>query len=120
MVDRRGLRALDAVQLASCHVARTTTRFDDPVFVASDPALLVAARREDFEVRDPAKASERVLKPSVSSVELRSSLKGSTPGGLVRTRADLIEDRVCRAELSYPTTINRCHSVGTHSYVTAP
>ena len=60
MIDRHGLRALDAVQLASCHVARATIGFSNIVFVASDKALLAAARSEDFEVWDPKKASERV------------------------------------------------------------
>jgi predicted nucleic acid-binding protein len=53
MIDRHCLRALDAVQLASCHVARATAGFADVVFVASDKALLAAARNEDFEVWDP-------------------------------------------------------------------
>jgi len=38
MIDRHGLRALDAVQLASCHVARATIGVADIVFVASDKA----------------------------------------------------------------------------------
>jgi predicted nucleic acid-binding protein len=59
MIDRHSLRALDAVQLASCHVARSTIGFTNIVFVASDKALLAAARNEDFEVWDPENASER-------------------------------------------------------------
>jgi predicted nucleic acid-binding protein len=55
MIDRHGLRALDAVQLASCHVARATIGLTDVVFVASDNALLAAARKEDFEVWNPEK-----------------------------------------------------------------
>lgn len=55
LIDRHGLRALDAVQLASCHVARATTGITDLVFVASDKALLTAAQRENFEVLDPEK-----------------------------------------------------------------
>lgn len=53
MIDRHGLRALDAIQLASCHVARATAGFSDMVFVASDKTLLAAARSEDFEVWNP-------------------------------------------------------------------
>jgi predicted nucleic acid-binding protein len=55
MIDRHGLRALDAVQLASCHVARATIGFTDVVFVASDNALLAAAQKEEFEVWNPEK-----------------------------------------------------------------
>jgi predicted nucleic acid-binding protein len=55
MIDRHALRALDAVQLASCHVARATIGFTDLVFVASDNALLAAAQKEDFAVWNPEK-----------------------------------------------------------------
>jgi predicted nucleic acid-binding protein len=59
MIDRHGLRALDAVQLASCHVARATVGYTDMVFVASDKVLLGAARNEGFEVWNPEEESER-------------------------------------------------------------
>ena len=53
MIDRHKLRALDAVQLASCHVARATSGFPEMVFVASDKALLAAAQNEGFDVWNP-------------------------------------------------------------------
>lgn len=53
LIDRHGLRALDALQLACCHVARATMGVTDITFVASDHALLEAARNENFEVLDP-------------------------------------------------------------------
>jgi predicted nucleic acid-binding protein len=54
MVDRHGLRALDAIQLASCWIVREASGVTDIVFVASDEALLQAAAAEGFQTLDPA------------------------------------------------------------------
>ena len=56
MIDRHGLRALDAIQLASCHVARATIGISDIVFVASEKPLIAAAQNEEFQVLDPEEA----------------------------------------------------------------
>lgn len=53
LVDRHALRAYDAVQLAGYVVLRSSTGSDEPVFVCSDHALLVAARQEGIPVLDP-------------------------------------------------------------------
>lgn len=53
MLDRHALRTLDAVQLASCWVARFTTGITDIVFVASDRVLLQAAAAEGFPTLNP-------------------------------------------------------------------
>jgi predicted nucleic acid-binding protein len=52
-VDRHYLRALDAVQLASAIVARDMLAAPDMRFIASDEALLEAARAEGFETWNP-------------------------------------------------------------------
>lgn len=54
MLDRHALRALDAIQLASCWTVRAISGITDIVFVASDEALLRAAVAEGFPVLDPA------------------------------------------------------------------
>lgn len=54
MLDRHALRSLDAIQLASCWVARAMSSITDIVFVASDHALLSAAQTEGFQIWDPA------------------------------------------------------------------
>lgn len=54
MLDRHALRALDALQLASCRVARAVSGVTDIVFVASDQALVSAAESEGFPTFDPA------------------------------------------------------------------
>jgi hypothetical protein len=48
------LRALDAVQLGSAIVSRDLLAAPDMRFVASDNALLEAARTEGFDVWNPA------------------------------------------------------------------
>lgn len=53
LVDRHALRAYDAVQLAGYVALRSSTGSDEPVFVCSDHALLVAARQEGIPVLDP-------------------------------------------------------------------
>jgi predicted nucleic acid-binding protein len=53
MLDRHALRALDAVQLASCWMGRITSGITDIVFVASDRTLLAAAAAEGFQTFDP-------------------------------------------------------------------
>lgn len=54
LVDRHPLRALDALQLATCCSARLASGEENIViFVASDQRLLAAAREEGFEVLDP-------------------------------------------------------------------
>ena len=54
MLDRHPLRALDAIQLASCWTVRAVSRLTDIVFAASDEALLRAAAVEGFQILDPA------------------------------------------------------------------
>lgn len=54
MLDRHALRALDAIQLASCWVVRAMSGITDIVFVASDQALVAAAAAEGFQTWDPA------------------------------------------------------------------
>jgi predicted nucleic acid-binding protein len=53
MLDDYALRALDAIQLGSCWVARAASGITDVVFVASDHALLSAAASEGFQTFDP-------------------------------------------------------------------
>lgn len=53
LVDRHALRAYDAVQLAGYVALRSSTGADEPVFVCSDHALLLAARQEGIPVLDP-------------------------------------------------------------------
>ncbi len=54
LVERHPLRAMDAVQLASCCSVRTITNMSDIVFVSSDEALLAAASAEGFQILNPA------------------------------------------------------------------
>jgi uncharacterized protein len=54
MLDAHPLRALDAVQLASCWTVRAVSGITDIVFVASDAALLQAAEAEGFQILNPA------------------------------------------------------------------
>ena len=54
LVDRHGLRALDAIQLATAIVARSSMPNSQSfMFVASDHRLLEAALRESFRTWDP-------------------------------------------------------------------
>jgi uncharacterized protein len=53
LVDRYGLRAYDAVQLASC-LALQRTVAELPIFVCADLDLLRAAASEGLEVLNPA------------------------------------------------------------------
>ena len=52
MVDRYGLRAYDAMQLAGCLVVASSAS-QAPTFVCSDLRLLEAARSEGLSVFDP-------------------------------------------------------------------
>ena len=54
MLDRHALRALDAIQLASCWMVRVASGITDIVFVASDRDLTAAADAEGFQTWDPA------------------------------------------------------------------
>ena len=53
LIDRHALRALDAIQLATCWIGRLTSGITDIVFVASDQILLKAADAEGFQTFDP-------------------------------------------------------------------
>jgi uncharacterized protein len=53
LVDTYALRALDAVQLGCAMVARDLFTAPDMRFIASDKALLDAAKREGFGVWNP-------------------------------------------------------------------
>jgi uncharacterized protein len=53
VLDNHPLRALDALHLATCLVARETLQVTDIYFVSSDEALLNAAESENFQVLDP-------------------------------------------------------------------
>jgi uncharacterized protein len=54
LIDRYPLRALDAIQLASCCTVRVVTGITDIVFIASDHALRAAAASERLQTIDPA------------------------------------------------------------------
>ena len=53
MLDRLPLRALDAIQLATCSVIRAVSGITDIAFAASDELLLQAAAAEGFQTLDP-------------------------------------------------------------------
>ena len=53
VLDQYYLRALDALHLATCIVARETLKITDICFVSSDNALLDAAEAENFQILDP-------------------------------------------------------------------
>lgn len=53
VLDHHWLRAMDALHLATCMVARDTLQVTDICFVSSDDALLVAAKSERFEIFNP-------------------------------------------------------------------
>lgn len=53
MLDVHPLRALDALQLATCIVARETLRDSAIRFISSDDVLLRAAQTEGFPVLNP-------------------------------------------------------------------
>lgn len=55
-LDRHPLRALDALHLATCLVARDILGISSICFVSSDVELLEAAEAEDFETLDPTMA----------------------------------------------------------------
>ena len=54
LIDRHDLRTLDAIQLGSAIVARDLMFASDMRLIASDKALLEAARKEGFRVWNPA------------------------------------------------------------------
>ena len=53
LVDKHGLFALDAVQLAGYLALRTTSGARTPIFVSADRQLLEAAEAESIPVLDP-------------------------------------------------------------------
>lgn len=53
VIDRHFLRALDALHLATCLVARDNLRATDVCFVASDIELLKAAKVENLPILNP-------------------------------------------------------------------
>jgi predicted nucleic acid-binding protein len=53
LVDRHGLRTLDAIQLGSCLVGRDLLGCTDMTFLCSDQKLLQAAAQENLLVLDP-------------------------------------------------------------------
>jgi uncharacterized protein len=53
LVDRHGLFALDAVQLAGYLALRTSSGANTPIFVSADRQLLEAAEAESAPVLDP-------------------------------------------------------------------
>lgn len=54
LVDRHGLRALDALQLAGCQTVAALPAGEPVAFVCADRELLAAAAAEGFRVIDPA------------------------------------------------------------------
>jgi uncharacterized protein len=52
-LDGYSLRTLDALHLAACIVVRDVLHVSDIYFVSADPALLKAAKAEQFEVLNP-------------------------------------------------------------------
>ena len=56
VIDAHGLRALDAIQLATALSARNLFAGSEMQFVASDKSLLEAARAEGFSAWDPAES----------------------------------------------------------------
>jgi hypothetical protein len=56
-VDRHGLFALDAVQLAGYLALRTSSGANTPIFVSADRQLLEAAEAESVPVLDPCSGS---------------------------------------------------------------
>ena len=57
LVDRHGLFALDAVQLAGYLALRTSSGANTPIFVSADRQLLEAAEAESVPVLDPCSGS---------------------------------------------------------------
>jgi uncharacterized protein len=55
-VNRHGLRAYDAVQLAGCLMLKENSASDEPNFVCSDQRLLQAAESEGLASFDPTAA----------------------------------------------------------------
>jgi len=53
LIDRRGLRAYDAIQLAACLGLRSTVSEQAPTFVCADHDLLRAAASEGLEILNP-------------------------------------------------------------------
>jgi predicted nucleic acid-binding protein len=53
LVDRHGLFALDAIQLAGYLALRTSSGANTPIFVSADKQLLEAAESESIPVLDP-------------------------------------------------------------------
>jgi len=53
LIDRRCLRALDAVQLGCAIIARDLLAAPNMRFIASDKTLLDAARAEGFDIWNP-------------------------------------------------------------------
>lgn len=53
VLDNHALRAMDALHLATCLVARETLQMTDIFFVSSDDDLLEAAASENFQTLNP-------------------------------------------------------------------
>jgi len=53
LIDRQGLRAYDALQLAGYLALCTTATPEQPIFVCADKDLLAAAQSENLPVLDP-------------------------------------------------------------------
>jgi predicted nucleic acid-binding protein len=53
LVDRHGLRAFDAIQLAGYLALKTSVGAETPIFVCADHGLLSAAKLEGVPVLDP-------------------------------------------------------------------
>jgi predicted nucleic acid-binding protein len=53
LVNRKALRAYDAVQLAGCLILKQSAISDEPSFVCSDQRLLQAAENEGLACLDP-------------------------------------------------------------------
>ncbi|HEY9084525.1 MAG TPA: type II toxin-antitoxin system VapC family toxin [Candidatus Tyrphobacter sp.] len=59
LVDRHGLRAYDAVQLAACLQWKSSGMAGDPIFACADGALLAAARAEGVATLNPAESAKK-------------------------------------------------------------
>jgi predicted nucleic acid-binding protein len=53
LLDRYGVRPVDALQLASCCLARTMSGVTDYIFVSTNAMLLDAAKAEGLQVLNP-------------------------------------------------------------------
>ena len=56
LIDRHGIKAYDAMQLAGYLTLRARLGIDTPIFVCADRKLLDAAEREASPILDPSAA----------------------------------------------------------------